>query len=78
MFTYHFEQSDGYFSRILSHEMKFTPEEIVEISKEIPLLIRNLDEKCKWLIENKGFKGVRYMAVDLDGVHAEERSVKYA
>lgn len=77
MFTYHFEQSDGYFSRILSHEKKFTPEEIIEISEEIPSFKRNLDEKCKWLIENKGFKKVSYMAVDLDGVYAEERSVKH-
>lgn len=75
MYIYLFEESDGYYSRILLHKEKFSSDELEsmceEIEVEIPLTI---DKKCDWLIENKSFEKVSYTQINLHGFEAVERS----
>lgn len=76
MFIYQFTQSDGYYSEILLHKEKFTPEELENICEGIDVEAPfDLDKKCNWLIEYKGFEKVGYTIMDLyDGAY--ERGLK--
>ena len=77
MFIYQFQQSDGYYSEILTHKEKFSIEELKSMCEEINVEgPYTLEKKTNWLIEHKGFEKVSYTQIDMHDYEAQERGLE--